>query len=125
MTRTSLKEPPPTNSHHEVTQVVPAEPFTLPPRRLLIVEDNDAGRRQLQKLLQEEPDLQVESTDDGTKALQELTRHPYSLVITDLRLPGMDGMDLIKQIQERNLPVTVIVTTGHGSIDEAVQAIRS
>jgi DNA-binding NtrC family response regulator len=39
-------------------------------------------------------------------------------------MPGLDGMDLIKEIQKRRLPVTVIVTTGHGSIDEAVQAIR-
>jgi DNA-binding NtrC family response regulator len=45
-------------------------------------------------------------------------------VITDLRMPHLDGMELIKEIQQRGLPVTIIVTTGHGSIDEAVQAIR-
>ena len=39
-------------------------------------------------------------------------------------MPGMDGMELIEEVQKRRLPVTVIVTTGHGSIDEAVQAMR-
>ena len=45
-------------------------------------------------------------------------------MITDLRMPKLDGMKLIEEIQTRRLPVTVIVTTGHGSIDEAVQAMR-
>ena len=45
-------------------------------------------------------------------------------MITDLRMPKLDGMKLIEEIQARRLPVTVIVTTGHGSIDEAVQAMR-
>src|SRR5438093_872730 len=94
------------------------------PRRLLIVEDNEVARRQLQQLLQTDLQLQVDVTGDGQKALQDLTEHSYSIVITDLRMPRLDGMELIREVQQRRLPVTVIVTTGHGSIDEAVQAIR-
>jgi DNA-binding NtrC family response regulator len=94
------------------------------PRRILIVEDNDHARRQLHHLLQQDSQLAVDAVSDGHKALQHLIEHSYSIVITDLRLPGLDGMDLIKEIHQRNLPVTAIVTTGHGSIDEAVQAIR-
>src|SRR5207248_6738312 len=45
-------------------------------------------------------------------------------VVTDLRMPKLDGMKLIEEIQGRRLPVTIIVTTGHGSIDDAVQAMR-
>src|SRR5262245_36287515 len=122
MTRNSLKEPP---IGQETAGPAPTEVPALPPRRVLIVEDNDLARRQLQHLLQEDSQLRVDATDDGHKALQELTTNTYSLVITDLRLPGLDGMDLIREIQQRGLPVTVIVTTGHGSIDEAVLAIRS
>src|SRR5260370_16299765 len=94
------------------------------PRRILIVEDNETARRQLQQLLQSDLPLQVDVTGDGNKALQELAEHNYSIVITDLRMPRLDGMELIPQVQHRRLPVTIIVTTGHGSIDEAVQAIR-
>jgi DNA-binding NtrC family response regulator len=93
-------------------------------RRILIVEDNDLARRQLQQLLQQDPQLMVDTTSDGTKALESLVEHNYSIVITDLRMPNLDGMDLIREVQQRQLPVTIIVTTGHGSIDEAVQAIR-
>jgi DNA-binding NtrC family response regulator len=101
-----------------------AKEVSSAPRRLLIVEDNDHARRQLQQLLQQDPHLAVEAVNDGTRALQSLLEHSYSIVITDLRLPGLDGMELIKEVHQRGLPVTVIVTTGHGSIDEAVQAIR-
>jgi DNA-binding NtrC family response regulator len=94
------------------------------PRRILIVEDNEVARRQLQQLLQSDLSLQVDVTGDGHKALQDLGEHNYSIVITDLRMPRLDGMELIREVQQRRLPVTIIVTTGHGSIDEAVQAIR-
>src|SRR5438132_1607964 len=94
------------------------------PRRILIVADNEVARRQLQQLLQSDLSLQVDVTGDGHKALQDLSEHNYSIVITDLRMPRLDGMELIREVQQRRLPVTVIVTTGHGSIDEAVQAIR-
>src|SRR5258707_1381534 len=102
---------------------LPREPVPMS-RRILIVEDNDLTRHQLQELLQTEPHVEVETSSDGSKALKHLTEQDYSIVLTDLRMPGLDGMQLIKEVQERSLPVTIIVTTGHGSIDEAVQAIR-
>src|SRR5262245_53551130 len=96
----------------------------VPPRRVLIVEDDDSARQKLQHLLQTDPHLQVDATKDGDQALHLLTENNYSILITDLRMPRLDGMQLLKEVQKRNLPVTVIVTTGYGSIDEAVQAIR-
>ncbi|MBL8798398.1 MAG: sigma-54-dependent Fis family transcriptional regulator [Planctomycetia bacterium] len=95
-----------------------------PRRRILLVEDNETARQELQRLLETDAQLRVDVTADGAEALQALARQNYSIVITDLRMPRCDGMELIRAVQERRLPVTVIVTTGHGSIDEAVQAIR-
>jgi DNA-binding NtrC family response regulator len=95
-----------------------------PARRVLIVEDEDNARQKLQQLLQTDPDLRVDATKDGDHALEMLVENNYSILITDLRMPRLDGMQLIKEVQRRGLPVTVIVTTGYGSIDEAVQAIR-
>jgi DNA-binding NtrC family response regulator len=102
---------------------VPKESPPLP-RRILVVEDNELAGRQLQQLLQRDPQLRVDIMNDGNRALQHLAEHNYSMVITDLRMPHLDGMQLIKEVQHRRLPVTVIVTTGHGSIDEAVEAIQ-
>src|SRR5438270_7088849 len=93
-------------------------------RRILIVEDNETAGRQLQKFLQADAELEIDVTNNGENAIRALSDDNYSIVVTDLRMPRMDGMELIKQVQRRGLPVTVIVTTGHGSIDEALQAIR-
>lgn len=102
----------------------PTEATGLTPRRLLIVEDNPLERRHLQQLLQSDPELLVDTVDTGSKALDYLRHRNCSVVVTDLRMPGLDGMDLLKEIQDRGMPVTVIVTTGHSSIEEAVEAIR-
>ncbi len=93
-------------------------------RHVLLVEDNERARDDLQKLLQSDPALQVDVAGDGEQALQRLTERDYSVLVTDLRLPNLDGMDVLKAIQARNLPVTVIVITGQSSIEEAVQALR-
>src|SRR5271166_3649334 len=68
--------------------------------------------------------VEVELATDGAQALELLLQRPFSIVITDLRMPKLSGMKLIAGIQSRHLPVTVIVTTGHGSIDDAVSAMR-
>jgi two-component system, NtrC family, response regulator AtoC len=94
------------------------------PRHVLLVEDNERARDDLQRLLQSDPELQVDVAGDGAQALQRLTERDYSVLLTDLRLPNLDGMEVLKTIQARNLPVTVIVITGQSSIEEAVQALR-
>jgi DNA-binding NtrC family response regulator len=94
------------------------------PRRVLIVEDDDLARRHLQRILQEDPNLGVDAAGDAESALRELTEGNYSIALVDLRLPGIDGMQLLAEVQKRSLPVTVIVITGYGGVEEAVQAIR-
>jgi DNA-binding NtrC family response regulator len=94
------------------------------PRRVLIAEDNELTRQQLQQLLEADCKIQVDTTGDGQEALRSLMNHNYSIVITDLKMPHLSGMQLIEEVQKQRLPVTVIVTTGFGSIDEAVQAMR-
>ena len=99
------------------------DPFSLT-RRILIVEDEEHDRQQLQYLLEADPEIKVDSTSNGRIALEWLAERNYSIILTDLRMAGFDGMDLIREIQKRGLPVTVIVMTGDTSIHEAVEAIR-
>jgi DNA-binding NtrC family response regulator len=106
------------------TEPETSDEFDLMQRRILIADDNELTRQQLKKLLEQDQKLLVETVADGAKALEELGNHSYSILITDLKMPRLDGMHLIEEIQKRRLPVTTIVTTGHGSIDEAVQALR-
>ena len=100
-----------------------AEPDNRP-RHLLIVDDNELTCRQLQKLLQTDSSYKVDFLTDANQALKALSNATYSIILTDLYMPKLGGMDLIRLIHERRLPVTIIVTTGHGSITEAVEAIR-
>lgn len=112
-----------THGHQEAHATVATNSPDVP-RRILIVEDNEVSGKQLQKLLQQDPKLEVETTPNATQALELLTEREYSILIADLRMPRLSGMDLIKEVQHKRMPVTMIIITGHGSIDEAVQAIR-
>jgi DNA-binding NtrC family response regulator len=116
-----------TKAHHagnaHATAASPDKPTNMQ-RRVLLVEDNDLARHQLQQLLQTDQSLQVDARKDGKEAMRDLGDRNYSMLITDLRMPNLDGMELIRKVQQQGLPVTVIVTTGHGSIEEAVQAMQ-
>jgi DNA-binding NtrC family response regulator len=92
-------------------------------RRILIADDNEANRVTLRHLVETEY-LEVDTVINGEEALELLIGNNYSVFITDLRMPGLSGMQVIEEVQKRRLPVTVIVMTGHGSVDEAVQAMR-
>jgi DNA-binding NtrC family response regulator len=106
------------------TPAAPFVPSATPPQRILIVEDLEDARASLQELLQLSLKLEVDTAEDGSTALAMLRQKPYSLVLTDLRMPRLGGMKLIESIQAEKIPVTVIVTTGHGSIKDAVDAMR-
>ena len=84
-------------------------------QRVLIVEDLEDTRNSLQQVLEMALGLEVDAAADGAEALAMLEQKPYSLLITDLRMPRLGGMKLIQEVQNRKIPVTIMVTTGHGS----------
>jgi DNA-binding NtrC family response regulator len=92
--------------------------------RILIADDTEAGREPLRQMLQADGTYQVDTVADGRAALEMLTHNSYSVFLTDLRMPGLEGMKLIEELRHRQLPVAVIVMTGFGSIDQAVKAMR-
>jgi len=93
-------------------------------QRVLVAEDLEDARTSLQQLLKLSLGLEVDVAEDGAKALEMLEKRPYSVLVTDLRMPKMNGLQLFEAIQAHNLPVTVIFTTGHGGVNDAVQAMR-
>jgi DNA-binding NtrC family response regulator len=93
-------------------------------QRILVAEDNPDTRQSLKQLLETVLHATVDTVADGSQALEALIERPYSVVITDLKMPKVSGMHLIEEVTKRRLPVTVIVTTGFGSIDEAVKAMQ-
>jgi len=106
-------------SHAEPTakpppHVAPTETGLMQQRRILIVEDKEQEQQLLKQLL-EDPALIVDTVGEGVEALERLNSRSYSIVITDLKMPRLSGMQLIEEVQKRRLPVTVIVTPVEGA----------
>src|SRR5262245_37214951 len=108
----------------KVEPIPPPSPSPAAQQRLLVVEDLEDTRTSLQQLLRLALKLEVDVAEDGVVALEMLQQRPYSVVLADLRMPRLDGMGMIEKINEKKLPVTVIVTTGHGAVPDAVKAMR-
>ena len=92
-------------------------------RRILVVDDSELICQQVSLLLSR-PDRRIKVAHNGTAALEWLVEGNFSLVLTDLRLPGIDGLELLREVRQRDLPVTVILLTGFASIDSAVEAMK-
>jgi DNA-binding NtrC family response regulator len=93
----------------------------MPTGRILLVEDEDKLRRVIQIHL-ESAGFEVDGASSAEQALPLAT--VSDLVITDLRLPGMNGVELIQQFQSRGISAAVIVITAHGSVESAVEAMK-
>lgn len=97
----------------------------LPKRegRILVVDDEANAREALAELLREEG-YEVETASDGRKALMLLERFDADVVLTDLKMPEIDGLELINRAREIHPNLTFVVMTAFGSIDTAVEAIK-
>ncbi len=92
-------------------------------RRILVVDDSELTCQQISNLLARD-DRRIKVVHDGSTALEWLVEGNFSLVLTDLQLPGIGGLDLIREIRAKNLPIPAIVMTGYASIATAVEAMQ-
>ena len=113
-----------TRSEAAPPESTPTGPASASRRRILIVEDNETARKQIQIFLETDASVIVDTAANGSDALKALTERPYSVIVTDLKMPRVDGLQLLEEVQKRQLPADVIITTGFGTIDHAVQAMR-
>ena len=92
-------------------------------KHLLIVDDETALREAIAERLADH-DFIVEQAGSGEQALQRLTDFAFDILITDLRLPGIDGAKVIESALERYPEIIAIVITGYGTVKDAVEAIK-
>jgi two-component system response regulator HydG len=90
---------------------------------ILVVEDDTENRTALVKVL-EGADYKVRETDNGQQALDILHQEDIDILVTDLRLPIMDGVELLKRAKAAEQDLEVIMITGHGTVEIAVEAIK-
>jgi len=93
-------------------------------RRILAVDDMEFNRHHLRKVL-ESDEFEVDMVSDGRSAWDQLRAHKYHLVITDLRMPELNGLDLLAKVRAEKLPVGVIVLTAFGDPTEALRAMKA
>jgi len=92
--------------------------------RILVVDDEQNARVGLQRLLRQ-AGYNAEVANDGDAALAIATEHPPEVVVTDLMMPGMDGMALCAKLHELDRDLPVVVATGVGDVSSAVAAMRA
>ena len=82
--------------------------------QILVVEDYQETRELITEVLQNNPEYKVVAVENGEMAMKMFTEREFDLIITDIKMPGLDGLELLANIQQRNPDLPVILVTGFG-----------
>jgi DNA-binding NtrC family response regulator len=93
--------------------------------KILIIEDEAAIRRVLTKILSEENDsYQVENAEDGLQGLEKIKNNDYDLVLCDIKMPKMDGVEVLEAVKKIKPEIPMVMISGHGDMETAIQTMR-
>ena len=92
---------------------------------ILLIEDEQAIRNVLKSILMDEnPKWNVDEAENGAVGLEKIKEKEYDLIISDIKMPLKDGMEVLSEAMEYNPDLTMVMITGHGDVDLAVDAIK-
>ena len=94
-------------------------------RQILIVDDERDMLQLLKRSLAPDLDCRIMTASSGTEALQSLSRNRFDLVLADIKMPEMDGLELLELIKREKPELTVVMMTAYGTVDTAVEAMRN
>ena len=93
--------------------------------KILIIEDEAAIRRVLSKILSEESDTYiVEDAEDGLQGLEKIKNNDYDLVLCDIKMPKMDGVEVLEAVKKIKPEIPMVMISGHGDMETAIQTMR-
>jgi two-component system nitrogen regulation response regulator NtrX len=93
--------------------------------KILIIEDEAAIRRVLSKILSEENDsYQVEEAEDGAVGLEKIKTTDYDLVLCDIKMPKMDGVEVLEAVKKIKPEIPMVMISGHGDMETAINTMR-
>ena len=93
--------------------------------RILIIEDEASIRRVLTKILSEENDTyQVEDAEDGLIGFEKIKNNDYDLVLCDIKMPKMDGVEVLQAVKKIKPEIPIVMISGHGDMETAIQTMR-
>lgn len=91
---------------------------------ILVIDDEEAIRDSCQQALSRQ-DSRVETAEDGIKGLAMLEKQSFDLVIVDLKMPGLGGMEVLKKVKKEDPEIVVVVITGYATVETAVEAMKA
>jgi len=91
--------------------------------KVLVVEDDPDIRKILELFLTEKA-FRVKSAESAPQALEMLAEEPIDLILSDVRMPGMSGLDLLRHLKERDPEIQLVLMSAYSSVKDAVEAIR-
>lgn len=91
--------------------------------KILIVDDEKAIRRTLKEILEYEK-YDIDEAEDGEIGLEKIEKNNYDVVILDVKMPKKDGIEVLSDMQQKGIDTPVIVLSGHGNIETAVEAVK-
>lgn len=93
--------------------------------KILIIEDEAAIRRVLNKILAEENDsYKVEEAEDGLAGVEKIKNEDYDLVLCDIKMPKMDGVEVLEAVKKIKPEIPFVMISGHGDLETAIQTMR-
>jgi DNA-binding NtrC family response regulator len=102
---------------------LPGAPKFLIMPHILIIDDEASIRSALREILEYEH-YTVREAEDGQAALKLLEKESFDLIFCDIKMPRMDGMEVLEKMKERGVESPVVIITGHGSVETAVEALK-
>jgi len=93
--------------------------------KILIIEDEASIRRVLVKILSEENDTyQVDEAEDGVVGLEKIKNNDYDLVLCDIKMPKMDGVEVLEEVKKIKPEIPMVMISGHGDMETAIHTMR-
>ena len=93
------------------------------PQRILVIDDEVDMLMLLRMIIEDNTDYEVETTNSPSESIKLLKEESFDLIITDLKMPGMDGMELFDEFRDMEPEIPVIIITANGSIETADEAM--
>ncbi len=94
-------------------------------KKILIVDDESDMLQLLKRSLEPDLNCRIETASSGKDALKMISQQAFDLVLADIKMPGMDGLELLELIKRDNPELTVVMMTGFGGVETAVKAMRN
>jgi len=91
--------------------------------KILVIDDEKAIRRSIKEILEFEKH-QVEEAEEGNMALNMALKNNYDVILSDIKMPKLDGIELLQKLIENNIQSAIIMMSGHGTIETAVDAVK-